>query len=426
MIYIFGFFIFLNTFLPKVGFEVKFLPFHLNVVDILYVLLLVYVVVKFFRLKDFARLYPLFILFLWGLFSALHGYFNQASADKVVDEFLRQYIYIFVALLCLFLVRTSDELDKVFFFFFVAFGLLSVYGFLQLLFGTKFLLFSKTFLLGLGYPLKAEFFETSSGYDRKIVTTLLCSNTSGNYLASGAILLLAKGLLDKKQKFIYIVIFFLSLTILIFTQSRGGLVGFFAGLCLFSVLVFKKKFWIFPAGLVIFLSIFSLFNYSIRARLKTFFYPMQSYSAWERVMAIKESLPIIKESPLTGYGLGMISVKKVPVRDATYEFPDRGKISAADIVYGGLDCFWAKYTVANGLIGLFIFLYSVFWLFRKFLIKMKTINITHNWVLVGSSCALVVLLTGAVFDSMLMVSTHIAMLFWFYYGLVLREIDENR
>lgn len=419
MIYLFCMHIFLTTFLPKIGFEVKFLPFHLNIVDILFVLMLIYTAIKSFRLKFLHQFYPLVILLCWGLFSAVFGYFNSAPPNKIIDEFLRQYIYIFVAIVTFFILKNFQRQDKVISIFLFALGLLSLYGILEGIFGEKFIQLSKTVLLFLGYPKRANFFIGCNPGDPaaygRIITTLLCWNGSGQYLAAGAVLLLAKGLLDKnistKWRIAYFIVFLLCSVAVIFTRSRSSWVGMFVAITLLGIIVFKKKFWILPASLCLLLLLFIIFSPRTYSRVKSFLALRHDGAAWGRVEAVKASLPAIKKSPLIGYGLGMFTAQKIP---ADYT------------MYASLDCFYVRYTVTNGILGLLIFLWVIFWLFRKVLIHIKWVEINQNWLLSGAICGLIVIIVGALFDSMLTVSTYISSLFWFYYGLTLRKIYENK
>ncbi|MCS7231960.1 MAG: O-antigen ligase family protein [Elusimicrobiota bacterium] len=418
MIELFGIFIFLNTFLPKIGFELKFLPFHLNIVDILYVSMLIYVLIVF-RKKLFSYFYSLFTLFLWGIVSALVGYFNSAPLWKIIDEFLRQYIYIFVAVIAMCIIKNSREVNKIMFFFFLGICLLSLYGILEWIFTKKFINYARGVLLTLGYPKQASFFVGCDVYDlvnyRRVITTLLSWNSSGQYLASSLFLLLAKGLLDRKisisSRLIYLLISVICIITIIFTRSRSAWVGMFATAILFSIIVFKKRFWIFSLSFIIIITIFATAVPQIKDRIKSFLNLTQDGSAWGRIEAIKASLPVIKKTLLVGYGLGMFSSQKIP---ADYK------------MYAGLDCFYVRYIVSNGIIGLIIFLGTVFWLFRKVLIKIKSSYININWLLIGSVCGLFVLLIGALFDCMLAISTYMSTLFWFYFGLILKEVHEKR
>lgn len=407
-----GFWLFLNTFLPKAGFETKFLPFHLNVVDILFLLLLIRSFIRSFQLKVFLRFYILVILLCWGLCSAVHGYLRGASISKIIDEFLRQYIYIFTAFFVTFSIRSSKEYNQILSFFSIALGLLSVYGVLQFILGIKFVEFSKNILLKFGYPSQADFFsmfyEPNVG---RITTTLLCWNGTGQYLASASSLLLAAIFLDKKislcKRTAYLCILILCLIALLLTRSRSAWVGLFAATVLLGIIKFKRNFYLMLLPFVFFLLLFVILNPRIYERIKSFGNLMQNGTAKGRIEAIKASLPVIKKSPLIGYGLGMYKSQKI---NANYA------------LYGGLDCFYVRYIISHGWIGLIIFLFTVFWLYMKTLTKVKFKNINQDWILAGSISALASFLVGGVFDSMLVVSTYIISIFWFHFGVILTRI----
>lgn len=407
--------IFLNTFLPKVGFETRSLPFHLNIVDILFVFLLILSIRKFLRTDNFSRFFPLTMLFSWGVVSAAHGYFSSAPLGKIADEFLRQYFYIFTAPLVFLLVGNRKERNRTVLALLVGVFPLAVFGLLQSVLGMKFVLWGKNMLLKLGYPSRAIFFpEEGMINEGRITSTLLCYNALGVYLASSSIFFLAKGLLDKKSPFFWrffcVLTFILCLVVVILTRSRGSWMGFLVALVLFGIIAFRKKFWIFPILFVFFLGSFFFYNREINARIKSFLALRQDGSAWGRVEALKASLPAIKRSLPLGYGLGMYGAQKIPLGDE---------------VYAGLDNFYIRYVLSNGTVGLLIFSVTVIWLFKKVFIQIWSVNIEERWLLVGGISSLTVLLVSAAFDSMLMVTTYIAMLFWLYFGLTLGKIYEK-
>jgi hypothetical protein len=420
MAYLFGILILLNTFLSKMGFSVKFLPFHINVVDVVYVVLLAYFAIKFwkYRIKLLTLFYPLFILFAWGIVSSMIGYIKYAETSAIVEEFLRQYVYIFTAIMAFLMLtdHSSGERNKnvILFFYFLGIGLLAIYGVLEGILGKKFILYTKNILLALGYPKDANFFmayeDNSTKYGR-IITTLLSWNSSGAYLGSSAMMLLSRAFLDKnaKYKILYILISVLATLGVILSGSRASWIGFLLTMSLVGMVALGKKFYFLLIPYILLFSVLVVSNYMVYSRIKSFLSLQQDGSAMGRLIAIKSSIAVIKNSPFVGHGLGMYSTKKIP---ASHE------------MYAGLDCFYVKYVVSNGIIGLFIFLWAIFWLFKKVVEKNRykfMSRLREKWLLTGSICGLLFLLVVSLFDSMLTVSTYMNTLFWLYFGIALSE-----
>ncbi|OGS21268.1 MAG: hypothetical protein A2252_08360 [Elusimicrobia bacterium RIFOXYA2_FULL_39_19] len=156
------------------------------------------------------------------------------------------------------------------------------------------------------------------------------------------------------------------------------------------------------------MSLFIFFNENINTRIKSFISLKNDFSTQVRIQAIKSSVKPFLNSPLIGHGLGTYSARKIP--------GDR-------VIFEGLDCFYVNFILTNGLLGLMIFLTPVLLVFNKSLLLFNQIK--TNGFIVGTFCSLIVFLVGAFFDSMLTTSTYIIVLYWFYYGLLLRELHEH-
>jgi len=272
----------------------------------------------------------------------------------------------------------------------------------------------------LGYPKTANFlmaYENNSTNCGRIITTLLCWNSSGEYLGSSVMVLLSKAFLDKdvtiKGKLLYVLISVLATIGVIFSGSRASWIAFLITISLAGMIVTKRKFYFLLLLLlyVLFFLIIGISNHMVHSRIKSFLLLRQDGSTIGRLKAIKASISVIKNSPFVGYGLGMYTTKRIP---ASYN------------MYAGLDCFYVKYVVSNGIIGLAIFLWTIFWLFKKVVGKNGNElipKLRERWLLTGSICGLLYLLIGALFDSMLTVSTYMIVLFWFYFGLILSEVE---
>ncbi|MBN1622509.1 MAG: O-antigen ligase family protein [Endomicrobiales bacterium] len=412
MSYLLSIFIFLNTFLPKVGFRIEKLPFHLNITDIIFIVLLVYIIPKIIKEKLYIKFYPLFILFAWGIISALNGYFSSALPVSIFDEFTRQYLLIFTALITFLGLRSKN--NKVFLFFVTAICLVSIYGICESILGVKFTALSHKLLIYLGYPVNAFDHYMDFVNEGRIRTTLLSWNASGQYLASASFFVISRALLDKnissKTKTIYIIISIMAFMCVILTRSRSSWIAIFATSILFSVAVLKKRFWVVPAALVMILAVLSICNPKVFLRIKSFHNLKDDGPAAGRVLVVKESFQHIKKAPFMGYGLGMYYDKKIP---------------ATVFMYFGMDCFYAKYALSNGITGLALFLFSIIWLFHKIIREYKKSDITNNWMLMGSIFAITSMLIGSVFDSMLTITTFAIAIFWFYYGLSLKSLYED-
>lgn len=235
----------------------------------------------------------------------------------------------------------------------------------------------------------------------------------GCQLAIGVILCVSMARYTKKKS-LYIVSA-INLTGLLFTQSRGPLVGCFVGLVLiflYDSIIRKKLYRIFLSGIifvllvVIFLvlanSILLAVDNPIILRILSIFNWTSDFGNIERLYKWKIYLNIFKEAPFLGKGIGFVDANPNGVTES------------------GI----LQQLVEIGIIGTSLYYYFVVLILKKGWNYTKTQNMSDNYLVIGLIAACVCVLTEnivlQIFDN-----TIIGTLFWIFISMIREIVRSN-
>jgi len=216
-------------------------------------------------------------------------------------------------------------------------------------------------------------------------------------------------------RYLLFILIFSSLVILILTQSRGGLIGFFSSLffCLFCFGLFKLKKKIIPLIFIIVLLVVlfvlstSSLNFTLGNRLISLS-DIKSAAGY-RLHYWLASLEVIKKRPLIGYGLDSqryyltpYYTKELALLDKPNLFLDRAHNNILDVLLTsgiiGLLCWWA-------------FVISIFYWGIKFIVNTGKYKKEVIFILSG--------IFGYLISTLFSFHTHSPLLyFWLSCGLI--------
>ncbi len=408
----------------------------MTLVEIICFLWLVKAVIKWkvdFEFKKIKFILPavifIFILGLAMIWTQSPYYSFWGSYVRKMGYLMWLHFFLFFLIL-FFNLKTSKQIVRVFYVIASVAGIVAVYGFLQV-FGMDFFHWSES--PSLGHRVFSTF-----GQPNFLASWLLLALPIILWLFFSISRSLNRSDLAENNVFkkvflrpIFICLFLLSLIILVLTQSRGAWIGFFFA-SFFFIIIFswqKKK-----KTLVVFLLIFFILSMvfltilnarplmtregdnPLIVRLKTL--SNLSGAGQLRLIWWKNSLDLIKQRPLLGYGpetQELIFAKYYQPEYAALEginqMPDRAHNDFLDVL------------LISGILGLISYMFlivSVFWLGLKYIFKRTLLEFT----VYGSRFMVLVLLTGLFgYLISLQFSFHFipaAAYFWAYLAIILK------
>lgn len=193
---------------------------------------------------------------------------------------------------------------------------------------------------------------------RRLMGVFNNPNSAGAFILILATLSTGAILFAKKKVIIYtgFVFFFMSITLLIYTYSRGAWLGYLSAITIFLFLFFKKWDILSRKGIAILFLLLLLLIFIMPGDFVERFRSIddfQSGSIQQRLMQYRSSWEIIKDHPLVGIGWGQF-----PLRFQEYK-SDKAKI------FDHVHNLYIHFVAETGIIGLL----SVLYIFYRVLVK---------------------------------------------------------
>jgi len=225
--------IFFSMTLPKAGFEFNDIPFTIGNVllaasFVLWVIKLTkeHVMTGLIRLKKTVIDKPFMLYVVMALISVFISLYFNANPYNIIFEAIIFLGYAFVFYLIVNNIKDEKQIRLVFLLLTASAFLVSIYGIMQYFIDPK-----KISIPFLTYPADHPSLYLFLDRNRRIFSTFVNPNLLGNYLVMFMFIPLGIFLNEKRDsRYIYLILFAITMYCLFLTGSRGALIGFIAGM----------------------------------------------------------------------------------------------------------------------------------------------------------------------------------------------------